>query len=125
MMRFMGTPQLNYRALRWMSTVGIAPQWADWLLLAAVAVSVFFTMGPIVLVIANDAPWFVLLISIPAGFATWGFWHWSNHFKYRRPVNIQNHLESATPAAAIPVLPVDQPLPVLPIEAEDERPGMT
>ena len=114
---------LSYRALKWMSTVGVAPRWADALLLVLVAALVFVGLSTLILSLISEGALILLPISLLAWAGVFGIWYWSNHFKHKVAVSVHEAAEAEVmPAAAAP-------LKVLPIEdvqapAEDV-PGMT
>jgi hypothetical protein len=141
---------LSYRALKWMSTVGVAPKWADALLLLLVGAMLFVGMfAPILFFMNGSQHYLLLLLAVAAWGATYGIWYWSNHFRHRVPVSVQDSLPTPPEPPALPdevtnETPVQRasrlamlpPLPpsagpqrviplATPVQVQEEPPGFT
>lgn len=88
--------QLDYRAIRFVIRVGVAPKWIDLILLAGTAVCVFVALIGSVYFVAmagnNSRPTWSFFLALTLAFIGWGgtymMYRWSNAFRARRAVSV-------------------------------------
>jgi len=82
-------PVLAYRAVRWMWRVGRAPGVIDFLMIIATAILLFAATWMVILPLVFEAPLWLLAIAAGLILSAGGLWYWSNHFRHRQPVSVE------------------------------------
>lgn len=81
-------PVLAYRAVRWMWRIGRAPGVIDLLMIVATAILLFAATWMVILPLFFEAPLWLLPIAVVLIALVAGLWYWSNHFRHRQPIGI-------------------------------------
>jgi hypothetical protein len=98
---------LSYRAVVWQWTVGVAPKWADLLLILVAGAAVFVAMMMMLMaaVAMQDGTWRVVWVAVPVSLFAWGIvgliWFWSMHFRHRAPMSTAEAEEDEIPLASV------------------------
>ena len=85
---------LSYRAVVWQWTVGVAPKWADALLILAAGIACFVAMSATIAFawLLSEREWIsAVIVGVVGAFAwifVWLMWYWSMHFRHRAPVSV-------------------------------------
>ena len=114
---------LSYRALQYLSVIGVAPRWIDLLLLILTGACLFVGgMGCVIGVMF--ATWQPFAVSVVAFVITGLIFWWSNNFRHRKemsgsdsiPGEVQLLEHLSEPSRPLLVIPIDTPKRVIPID---------